>query len=72
METDSTPYAGLDVHEVTVTYALGEDELPGKIVTTKADIDRLRKRLQSKAITCFLERGANDRPNARSLLYAPQ
>ncbi|SAK53981.1 transposase IS116/IS110/IS902 family protein [Caballeronia fortuita] len=53
MEDDSTLYVGLDVHKdsITVAYALdaGEVELLGKIGTTKTDIDRLCKRLQSKA-----------------------
>ncbi|KVQ20079.1 IS110 family transposase [Burkholderia ubonensis] len=53
MENDSTLYVGLDVHKdsITIAYALGagEVELLGKIGTTKADIDRLCKRLQSKA-----------------------
>src|SRR5579864_7132365 len=53
MEHDSTLYVGLDVHKdsITVAYApgTGEVELPGKIGTTKTDIDRLCKRLQSKA-----------------------
>jgi transposase len=53
MEYDSTLYVGLDVHKdsITVAYALGagEVELLGKIGTSKADIDRLCKRLQSKA-----------------------
>jgi transposase len=53
MENDSTVYVGLDVHKesITVAYALGagEVELPGKTGTTKTDIDRLCKRLQSKA-----------------------
>lgn len=53
MENDSTVYVGLDVHKdsITVAYALGtcEVELLGKIGTTKTDIDRLCKRLQSKA-----------------------
>lgn len=53
MKNDSTVYVGLDVHKesITVAYAIdaGEVELPGKIGTTKAEIDRLCKRLQSKA-----------------------
>ncbi|SAL38769.1 transposase IS116/IS110/IS902 family protein [Caballeronia turbans] len=53
MEDDSTLYVGVDVHKdsITVAYALdaGEVELLGKIGTTKTDIDRLCKRLQSKA-----------------------
>lgn len=53
MEHDSTLYVGLDVHKdsITVAYALGagEVEVLGKIGTTQADIDRLCKRLQSKA-----------------------
>jgi transposase len=44
---------GLDVHKdlITVAYALGsgEVELLGKTGTTQTDIDRLCKRLQSKA-----------------------
>ena len=53
MENDSTLYVGLDVHKdsITVAYALGpgEVEVLGKTGTTQADIDRLCKRLQSKA-----------------------
>ena len=53
MEHDSTLYVGLDVHKdsITVAYAIGtgEVELLGKIGTTQTDIDRLCKRLQSKA-----------------------
>ncbi|CAB3810573.1 IS110 family transposase ISSso6 [Paraburkholderia ultramafica] len=52
MENDSTVYVGLDVHKdsITVAYAIGmgEVELLGKTGTTKADIDRLCRRLQSK------------------------
>ncbi|MGF6606261.1 hypothetical protein OKW45_001161 [Paraburkholderia sp. WSM4175] len=52
MENDSTVYVGLDVHKdsITVAYAIGmgDVELLGKIGTTKADIDRLCRRLQSK------------------------
>jgi transposase len=53
MEDDNTLYVGMDVHKdsITVAYALGSGdvELLGKIGTTKSDIDRLCKRLQSKA-----------------------
>jgi transposase len=53
MEHDITLYVGLDVHKdsITVAYALGMGEVEqlGKIGTSKADIDRLCKRLQSKA-----------------------
>jgi transposase len=52
MENDSTVYVGLDVHKdsIAVAYALGMGEVEqlGRIGTTKADIDRLCKRLQSK------------------------
>jgi hypothetical protein len=53
MEHDITLYVGLDGHKdsITAAYALGmgEVEQRGKIRTSKADIDRLCKRLQSKA-----------------------
>ncbi|MFM0327927.1 IS110 family transposase, partial [Caballeronia glebae] len=52
MENDSTVYVGLDVHKdsIAVAYALGMGEVEqlGRIGTTKTDIDRLCKRLQSK------------------------
>jgi transposase len=53
MEHDSTVYVGLDVHKesITIAYAIdaGEVEAMGKIGTTSIEIDRLCKRLQSKA-----------------------
>ena len=53
MQNDSTLFVGLDVHKdsITVAYALdgGEVEVLGKIGTTQTDIDRLCKRLKSKA-----------------------
>ncbi|MGF6813081.1 transposase [Paraburkholderia sp. Clong3] len=53
MEHNSTVYVGLDVHKesITVAYSIdaGEVELLDKIGTTPAEIDRLCKRLQSKA-----------------------
>jgi transposase len=53
MKNDSTVYVGLDVHKesITVAYAIdtGEVESLGKIGTTQAELDRLCKRLQSKA-----------------------
>ncbi len=53
MENDSTLYVGLDVHKdsITVAYALdaGEVECSARSARRKADIDRLCKRLQSKA-----------------------
>src|ERR1700760_1752761 len=53
MEDDSTLYVGLDVHKdsITVAYAIGmgDVELLGKVGTTQIEIDRLCKRLQSKA-----------------------
>src|SRR5258707_422185 len=53
MQNVSTLFGGLDVHKesITVAYALdgGEVEVLGKIGTTQIEIDRLCKRLQSKA-----------------------
>jgi hypothetical protein len=53
MQDDSTLYVGLDVHEdsIVVAYAIGmsDVELLGKIGTTQIAVDRLCKRLQSKA-----------------------
>jgi transposase len=53
MENDSTLFVGLDVHKdsITVAYALGSGdvEVLGKIGTSQSDIDRLCKRLKSKA-----------------------
>lgn len=53
MKNDCTVYVGLDVHKesITVAYAIdaGEVESLGKIGTTQTEIDRLCKRLLSKA-----------------------
>lgn len=53
MQDDSTLYVGLDVHKdsIMVAYAVGmsDVELLGKIGTTQIEVDRLCKRLQSKA-----------------------
>jgi transposase len=53
MQHDSTVYVGLDVHKesITIAYAIdaGEVELLGKIGTTVTEIERLCRRLQSKA-----------------------
>jgi transposase len=52
MRNDSTVYVGLGLHKDSITVACaidaGEVELLGKTGTTKADIDRLCTRLQSK------------------------
>ncbi|MGY6164002.1 IS110 family RNA-guided transposase [Paraburkholderia strydomiana] len=53
MENDSTLYVGLDVHKdsIMVAYAIGmgDVELLGETGTTHTGVDRLCKRLQSKA-----------------------
>jgi len=53
MNNNSTLYVGLDVHKesITVAYAINSEpvELMGKIGTTPTDIERLCKRLTSKA-----------------------
>lgn len=53
MGNDSTVYVGLDVHKdsITIAYAIdaGEVESMGKTGTTPTEIDRMCKRLQSKA-----------------------
>jgi len=58
MEDDSTLYVGLDVHKdsITVAYAagMGEVELFGKIRSTDAEVDRMSKRLRSKARRIFM------------------
>jgi transposase len=59
MEDGSTLYVRLDVHKdsITVAYAIGmaEVELFGKVGTMHIDVDRLCKRLQSKARhICFV------------------
>lgn len=55
MEHDITLYVGLDVQKdsITVAYALGMGEMEqlGKFGTSSTDIDRLCRRLQSKALT---------------------
>lgn len=55
MKDDSTVFVGLDVHKdsIVVAYSVGfgEVEVLGKIGTRAADIDRLCKRMQSKAST---------------------
>lgn len=53
MRNDSTLYVGLDVHKdsITIAYALdtGDVESMGKTGTTPTEIERMCKRLQSKA-----------------------
>lgn len=53
MNNNSTLYVELDVHKksITVAYAINSEpvELMGKIGTTPTDIERLCKRLTSKA-----------------------
>lgn len=55
MKDDSTVFVGLDVHKdsIVVAYSVGFGEVEGlgKIGTRAADIDRLCKRMQSKAST---------------------
>ncbi len=53
IKDDSTVDVGLDVHKesIMVAFAIDADEVEslGKIGTTQTEIDRLCKRLQSKA-----------------------
>lgn len=55
MKNDSTVFVGLDVHKdsIMVAYSVGygEVEVLGKIAPVVTDIDRLCKRMQSKAST---------------------